>query len=415
MEKIKKVLYISYDGLTDPLGRSQILPYVVGLSEKGYRFTILSFEKKNQYLSEKEKILEINKQASINWQPLSFSQNPPLLSKIYDRWRMMRKAKKLHIENHYDIIHCRSYVAAETGLVLKKNFGTLFLFDMRGFWPDEKVDAGRWNQSTLWFRMVYRFYKRKEKRLLSESDAIITLTSAAKKYLCEQPLYSQLNISVIPCCADLSYFDYTLFSNEQKEQLRLKLGIDYDKKIITYIGSTGGFYLTNEIFSFVKLLLITNPNYFLLFITKDEPIKIINEAIAAGITQELFHICAVSREDVPLYLSITDVSIFFIKPTFSKIASSPTRHAELMSMGIPVICNDIGDTGKIIEESGTGILIQEFSNAKYNVAINVLPELLKVSKEKIRDYAFKYFNLEVGIEKYSIVYKQLLENDNKYN
>ena len=42
---MKSVLYISYDGMTDPLGQSQVLPYLKGLSNRGHRITILSCEK----------------------------------------------------------------------------------------------------------------------------------------------------------------------------------------------------------------------------------------------------------------------------------------------------------------------------------------------------------------------------------
>ncbi len=31
------ILYISYDGMTDPLGQSQVLPYLKGLAKKGYK------------------------------------------------------------------------------------------------------------------------------------------------------------------------------------------------------------------------------------------------------------------------------------------------------------------------------------------------------------------------------------------
>ena len=44
-----KVLYISYDGMTDPLGQSQVLPYVFGLQKRGYEFHVLSFEKMDRY------------------------------------------------------------------------------------------------------------------------------------------------------------------------------------------------------------------------------------------------------------------------------------------------------------------------------------------------------------------------------
>ena len=43
--ELHRVLYVSYDGMTDPLGQSQVLPYILGLNKKGYQFTLVSFEK----------------------------------------------------------------------------------------------------------------------------------------------------------------------------------------------------------------------------------------------------------------------------------------------------------------------------------------------------------------------------------
>ena len=39
------VLYFSYSGALDPLGSSQVLPYVCGLADLGYRMRLVSFEK----------------------------------------------------------------------------------------------------------------------------------------------------------------------------------------------------------------------------------------------------------------------------------------------------------------------------------------------------------------------------------
>ena len=50
---MKQILYITYDGRTDPLGQSQVLPYIVALSAAGYKFTIVSFEKKQRLAKEK--------------------------------------------------------------------------------------------------------------------------------------------------------------------------------------------------------------------------------------------------------------------------------------------------------------------------------------------------------------------------
>ena len=42
---MKTILYLTTNGLAEPLGRSQILPYLVGLS-KNYKIIVLSSEKK---------------------------------------------------------------------------------------------------------------------------------------------------------------------------------------------------------------------------------------------------------------------------------------------------------------------------------------------------------------------------------
>jgi hypothetical protein len=50
------ILYISYDGMTDPLGESQVIPYLEGLSKLGHRIYILSFEKKNRFILHSNRI-----------------------------------------------------------------------------------------------------------------------------------------------------------------------------------------------------------------------------------------------------------------------------------------------------------------------------------------------------------------------
>ncbi len=50
---MKKILFISYDGMTDPLGQSQVIPYLEGLTKYGYLFTILSCDKPKMYKENK--------------------------------------------------------------------------------------------------------------------------------------------------------------------------------------------------------------------------------------------------------------------------------------------------------------------------------------------------------------------------
>lgn len=408
---MKQVLYVSYDGLTDPLGQSQVLPYLVELSKEGFHFTILSFEKKQRYQKEQSIIRTIIDNAGIKWVPLSYTAKPPILSKMYDRYRMWRKALSLYKKYRFDVIHCRSYVAAEVGLRLKKSFGTRFLFDMRGFWADEKVDNGQWDLNKAFFKKIYNHYKQKEKEFLLNADGIISLTQAAKDYLLNKEEYKKLSIEVIPCCADLEHFNYQNVGKTESAKLRQKLAIADDARVVTYLGSVGGWYMTNEMFLFMKFLLEKDDHYHMLLLTKDDPVKVKAEAGAIGIPANKITVTYSGRKDLPVYLSLSCCSIFFIRNSFSKIASSPTKHAELMGMGIPVICNDIGDTGFIIKQTGTGLLVNTFDHKSLKEAMKNIEEVNRIDAEMIRQCAIDYFDLKSGVQKYLHVYLSMLQTE----
>jgi glycosyltransferase involved in cell wall biosynthesis len=407
---MKRILYISYDGMTDPLGQSQVLPYLSALSSQGYHFTIISFEKKLRYEKEHSIIERIAAASAICWKPLTFSKNPPVLSKIYDRWKLKQVVKDLIRKEKFDMVHCRSYVAAEIGLWAKKKFGIKFLFDMRGFWADEKVDSGQWNLKNPLFRYVYRHYKSREKLFLLAADGIVSLTDAARIEIHSKKEYENLAIDVIPCCADLEHFNFHHIDKSFTNGLREQTGIQPESKIITYLGSIGGWYMIREMFSFFRQLLNKRPEFVMLMMTKDDPDKVMQQAKEAGIPADKITVRYAGRNELPDYISLSDCSIFFIRPTYSKIASSPTKHAELMAMGIPVICNDIGDTGKIITETKTGLVVKEFTEQAYETIIDQMPQLLSIDKEHIRKAAFKYFDLEKGAADYLKLYQKIFSN-----
>src|SRR5688572_26455106 len=99
-----EILYISYDGMTDPLGQSQVLPYLVGLSQKGYKFSLISCEKPFLYKEKKAIIENICIDAGIEWHPISYTKRPPILSAIYDIIRIRFLARSILKKKHITII-----------------------------------------------------------------------------------------------------------------------------------------------------------------------------------------------------------------------------------------------------------------------------------------------------------------------
>ena len=101
------ILYLSYDGLTDPLGQSQVLPYLVGLSAQGYRITVVSFEKPDRFAADEERIRELTAAAGLHWEPLMYTKRPPVLSTLYDIRKLRQICLRLHKQHKYQLVHCR--------------------------------------------------------------------------------------------------------------------------------------------------------------------------------------------------------------------------------------------------------------------------------------------------------------------
>ncbi|MCS6821865.1 MAG: glycosyltransferase [Microscillaceae bacterium] len=400
-----KILFLSYDGLTDALGQSQVLPYLLGLSQQGFAISIISAEKQDNYALRREvitQIIEKNNQTTqsiITWQPIFYTKKPPVFSTLYDIWKMQRKAQALHKQQQFDIIHCRSYIPALIGLRLKHRLGLPFIFDMRGFWADERVDGGLWNLKNPLFRQIYTYFKQKEKQFLQQAAYTISLTEKAKQEILSWSLPQVSPIEVIPCCADLQHF----YPQNQTQQTNSQ-GLT-----ISYLGSIGTWYMLSEMLAFYKQLLQTYPQAEFLFITPDSPAHIRQEAQKLGLPLEQIRIQKAERKDIPTLLAQSQISLFFIKPAFSKKASSPTKTAEILGMGIPIIANQgVGDNDFLFQNYTCGTLIADFSEQSFAQAIAQIPKLLQIPKEKLRQTALDYFSLEKGVKQYAKIYKQIL-------
>jgi glycosyltransferase involved in cell wall biosynthesis len=401
---MKKVLYVSYDGLTDNLGQSQILPYLIGLSKNGHKFRVISFEKPERYNSQKAKIQKICDTNNIKWIPQSYTKSPPVLSTLKDMRKMRKKAKQEYQKENFDIVHCRSYLPGLIGLYLKKKFGVRFIFDIRGFWADERIEGGIWDRSKPIYNWIFSYFKRKEVQLFQQADHIISLTNAGLKIIANHKKWkvSKSKITVIPCCVDLDHFDPAQINPLAKENLSKALKINVNQKVLGYIGSIGTWYMLDEMLDFFRVQYEKSNAYVFLFVTQESSDKIWQRAIGKGLPKESIKIVSAAHKYVPLHISLFDFSIFFIRPTFSKQASSPTKQGELMAMGIPVVCNSgVGDTDKIVQHYKSGVVLEEFSDKAYET-IDLEPS--NFNPASIRKGAQDAYSLKGGIEKYHSIY-----------
>lgn len=395
MNNKKKVLYLSYTGMLEPLGRSQVLAYLSRLS-KDYEFIIISFEKLEDF-SDKRSVESLKTECErldINWQPKIYHKKPRLLAKLWDLLVLVFSTYRITNKSNIELVHCRSYIPAIAAFVVGKMTKVPFIFDMRALWPEEMIDANRLKRDSL----IHKVINYLERRLINESSHIVSLTHAAVPYLLDKHQGVNKNkITVIPTCVDLSRFT----GNTKSEH--------------NAIGTMGtivsGWYYLNWLAKTLSLADDIFPDTTIRIITRDDPVIIFNEFEKVGINRSEVYISSCSVDDIQENIQHLKFAILYFTPGISKLGSAPTRMAEFLACGIPILGNrGVGDMGDIIEKYDIGVVVENNESSELNRALNKIKVLLQDPNisQRCKQTAELIFSAERGARQYASVYKGAL-------
>lgn len=398
----RSVLYISYTGLMDPLGQSQVLQYVLALAREGHRMTLLSFEKPDA-LADRDRVALMRRScdaAGVDWRPRVWHNNPVgSLATLYDLAAGRAHGIRIAHEVGAEIVHCRSYIASLMGLAVKRATGARLIFDMRGFWPDERVDGGIWSKSGA----VYRIFKRVERSLFLNADHVVSLTKAGVReyeafdYMQSVPRKS----TVIPTCTNLD-----MFRPDDTPREGFTLG---------YVGSVGSWYLFDEVAKAAARAFAMRPDARFLVITKGDHDLVHKALYRAGADPARVEVRGADFAEVAGQIGRMDAGLFFIRPAWSKRASCPTRMGEFLACGKPCLANGgVGDVAQDIDETGTGIALPPLGTETVNLADldTALEALFTMATNpgmaaRCRAVAEERFSLATGVAAYSDIYARL--------
>lgn len=388
-----KILYISRDGLLEPLGQSQILSYLEEIRDR--KFFILSFEKE-ETLEEKGQLDFIKGKCAdlgITWKYLKYTKGVRSLSIVYDFIRLFLHGLNIIFRQRIDIVHARSYYPGFIALFFKVLFGVRYVFDMRALWVNELIQSKRIKERSLTLLLVRAL----ERKTLEKADSIISLTNAALPYIDQHILAVSHKCVIIPTCVNL-------------ERFKQKKVDKYKDEIV--IGCTGSF-----LSGWFDLQLFTNCVECLLRLDKRIKVLIVSRESATALTQifsgrnvdsRRITITKSNHEEMPELLETLDGTIFFYKADSAKLGSSPTRLGESLSVGLPVLTGSgIGDVDRIIKDNNVGVIIE--SNTEIELACNNYLDLLKDREvsNRCRQVANEIYNVEKGAEIYNKVYEDL--------
>ena len=392
---MKKVLYIcSRTGLAEPLGRSQVLPYMLELS-KNHKIHIISSEK------------EIDLENKLNINNIKSLLNKNNIIWHYSVFKYGKKSVPFVIINDLfigiifcikykiNIVHCRGYIPTLVGIGIKFLFSTKLIFDMRGLWPEE-IALGLKKGKESFF---YKFLKFAEIISIYYSDNIISLTNKAKDYLIELYGIKPKSIFTIPTCVDIKRFEYSR-------------PIKFKQKKFSCIGTIlSDWFLIDWLSLFFKCVEKYDSNATYEIISTDNVKELILKLnLNSSLRNKLF-IRSATPDEMPSLIKSHSASSFFFKSDISKLGSSPTRFGEILAVGRPIICNSgVGDLDNLVIENDVGIVVKE---AKDSLMMEGVEKLYKLvdnpnTSIKCRDLAENYYSLFSGSKKYSEIYNNKL-------
>lgn len=396
-------LYLTRNGLLEPLGQSQVFSYLRGLSQE-HRITLITYEKDVNW-ADTQRVVSLRAECArlgIRWLPQRFRAQPkviaPALSMVRMVWLVAREVRRQRVR----LIHARSYIPAAVALVVSRLTSVPFIFDMRALWPEELITAGRLRRGS----MLHKAIVASERACLRHAGGVVSLTHAAAEHLRRvypEDLTGQ-TVTVIPTCADLERF---VPASQPPSQ-----------RVIGCLGTVlSGWFRLDWLAAFLAVAAKRDPELRFALTTRDDPVQV---RAAIGRDTDLQYRLSINpspSERVHEVLQGQIASVMFFTQGLSKLGSSPTRMGEILGCGLPVIANDgVGDVAQIIRGHRVGILVGGSSESEMNAAWDELQQLLDDPELAVRcrRAAEAVFSLVAGTSAYSALYRQILDaNDGK--
>ncbi|HXH41820.1 MAG TPA: glycosyltransferase [Thermoanaerobaculia bacterium] len=402
-----RALYLCYFGLRQPLVQTQVLPYLRELAASGIGMSLITFEpelKKRWSAGAMDEWRQRLRDEGIEWHVLPYHKRPSLPATVYDIFAGARRAVMIARREKIDVFHGRSHVGAAIGALAKWRAGGRLIFDVRGFLAEEYVDSGNWKAGGL----LYRLTKAAERWLYRASDGFVVLTDRARETLFLEGAAGR-PVEVIPCCVDPERF--AAAARYGRDSVREELGVA-GRLVFIYVGALGGYYLMRETAELLAVAREQDPRVFALVLTQGSPTPMIEELHRLGFSNDDYRVMQAAPEEVPKVLRAADIALSLIRPSYARQSMSPTKFAEYLTAGLPVIATaGIGDLDTHMAHARAGVLLHSLDRTAYADAFHAIEELRRDPElaDRCRGEARAHFDLHtVGGERYRRLYDAVL-------
>lgn len=255
---------------------------------------------------------------------------------------------------------------------------------------------------------MYRLAKRCEQQFLEGADAIVSLTHEGVRMFpaLGYDIPRETRIEVISTCTDLDRFS----PGEKDPVLVSRLGLS-GRVVVGTTGTLSNWYLREATLGAFAQLARHRDDVTILMVTKEDHDRLRADAVTAGLPAERLTLLSANFSEMPEYVRLMDLGLFFIKPLFSKKGTAATKLGEFLACGVPVVINEgIGDSDRIIRDCQAGVVLSNPPDTALEAARADVERLLADPgvKQRCRGAARRHFDLEEGAARYARLYDGLL-------
>lgn len=368
------VRYLTMDSLQEGIGASQVLAYVERLADLGVTIELHSFEKRPPGHDLAERL----RQAGVRWTPHDFGAYGTVggVRRVAAGARALRGA---------ELVHARSDLAAASAMAAR---ASTWLWDVRSLWADQRLDLGTLQAGSALERVLRRI----ERGAAQRSAAVVTLTSAVLPVLDER--YGGVvspKATVVPTCVDTDRFQVTPMPTGCRRFL--------------LSGTVNRYY---DVPAMTRLVTAAK-------VRDDVEFRLLSPDVTSW-EAELQPLVdsrgAVPHDQVPEELSACHVGLSVCRSdvNVSRTASMPTKIAEFLASGRPVVVNPgLGDADRLVAEHRAGVVLRSGSDVDIATALDELDALLADpgTPERCRRLALQHFDLTDAVSRLVSVYEQM--------
>lgn len=389
-----KALYFSYDGLLDPLGQSQIIPYISAISAAGHSLTIVSYEKAERD-KDQTKIMDIKLQKiGINWVRLEFrSGRFWAIRRVISGILIIRKLCA-HIQP--DFIHLRGLVPAIIFQLSRSRVPSLY--DFRGFALGEWVDIGKITRPSL----MYYILSRLDRNAVKSASGLVVLEESAKQLLIETYDVSKVPLKVIRTCTDVNRY-------AKRKNVHRK-----DNKTLRFVflGGAKFPYRPDLALMLIEKLLEYKLDCNIDFINEGDR-GIIEKAInLTNIPKEKVRILTCEHSEIPDILGTYDCGLVMVETSYWRRVCSPTKTGEYLASGLPVISLEGIDALDDLSKRTVCITLISLEELQGHFQEDRVEQLVSFIRsigviQKCQALALDEFDLEMAGNKYVELYSEM--------